>query len=67
MTLADKIRSMTDPELADFITDIILNVRYMTAQKLEKNGIKITILDIPYMTKAAVLENLKKTVEEDNK
>lgn len=67
MTHGDHIRSMTDPELAEFITDIIMDVQRTMARKLSQNGIPITIVETPYVIMNRVLLNLKKPIEEEPK
>lgn len=65
MTVADWIRSMTDLELAEFITGIISERDHVMSEKLAENGVSNTLIEIPAISVASHLEFLQRPINED--
>lgn len=65
MTNGDFIRSMTDEQLADFITKLLSRQRTTIIEQLSAMGIAdICIIETPTMAKAAHLHWLRQPAEE---
>jgi hypothetical protein len=56
MTVADWIRSMTDEELAAFITGLISERDHVMSEKLAEQGVQNSLIEIPELS---VLNHLK--------
>ena len=67
MTNADKIRSMSDEELADFLTGLLLHHRAEVIKKLQDRGIatNISVIEMPMLAKADMLRLMKAPVGEE--
>lgn len=61
MTNADKIRSMSDEELADFLTGLLLHHRAEVIKKLQDHGIATNIItvDMPMLAKTEMLKLMR--------
>jgi hypothetical protein len=64
MTVADWIRSMTDEELAAFITGIISERDHVMSEKLAKQGIPNSLIEIPAVSLVRHLEYLQQPMED---
>ena len=63
MTKADRIRSMSDLEMAIFFTMMLSRHQKDILQDLANKGVKIAIIETPTITAAHILRNLKQPVE----
>jgi hypothetical protein len=59
MTVADWIRSMTDEELAAFLTSLISERDHVMSEKLAEQGIPNSLIEIPAISLARHLEYLQ--------
>lgn len=66
MTNGDLLRSMTDEQLADFITNLLSKQRATIIEQLSAKGIlaDVCIIETPTMAKAAHLHWLRQPVGE---
>lgn len=64
MTVADWIRSMTDEELAAFITALISERDHVMSEKLAAQGVPNSLIEIPAISLARHLEYLQQPMEE---
>lgn len=66
MTNADKIRAMTDEQLAQFIAALLSNHRAMTIKSLQALGIaqNISLVEAPMLAAAGHLKWLKEPVSD---
>lgn len=65
MTVADWIRSMTDEELAAFITGLISERDHVMSEKLAEQGVPNSLIEIPAISMARHLEYLRRPYEEE--
>lgn len=67
MTNADRIRSMTDEELARFINALVSRGRNQTMNKLVQSGAvpNMNIVEVPMLAIAEHLRWLRKPIEEE--
>lgn len=64
MTVADWIRSMTDEELAAFITGLLSERDHVMSEKLDAQGIPNSLIEIPEVSYLRHLEYLQQPMEE---
>ena len=66
-TNADKFRSMTDEELADFFTKLASRQRNAILKQLHEKGLipEVYVFEIPALEKVAHLKWLREPVEEE--
>lgn len=64
MTVADWIRSMTDEELAAFLTALISERDHVMSKKLDKQGIPNSLIEIPEVSYLRHLEYLRQPMED---
>ena len=67
MTNADKIRAMSDDDLAALLTALMSRQRASIIKKLQDKGValNVEIVEMPLLTKAAHLEWLKEPAEDE--
>lgn len=67
MTYGDKIRAMSDEELADFLAELLLHHRTEVIKKLQACGIatNVNVVAIPTLAKAELLQMLREPVMEE--
>lgn len=63
MTNGDRIRSMSDEELADLLTNLISVQDHNTLQKLWSAGIAASLCEMPVVSRTKHLEWLKAEME----
>ena len=63
-TNADRIRDMSDEELAELLHSIIHEGDVMMIEKLKKQGIEASLVEAPVLSVKAHLEWLKQPAEE---
>ena len=63
MTLGDKLRSMSDEALTEFIATVLSGQRTAIMQQLQAKGIVISIVDVPMLTKAAILKMIQSEIK----
>lgn len=68
MTYGDKIRAMSDDQLAGFLAAILHENRVNVIKQLQDKGIAlgVNVVDMPMVSKAAHLKWLREPVMEDN-
>ena len=66
-TRADRIRAMSDEELADLITALTTKIRNMTIEQLRAKGVidNVCVMEMPAMAKIAHLKWLREPAEEE--
>lgn len=66
-TRADRIRAMSDEELADLITMLTTKIRNMTIEQLRAKGVidNVCIMEMPAMAKIAHLKWLREPAEDE--
>lgn len=65
MTNADWIRSMTDEELATFLTALLSERDRIISKQFAEKGVPNTLVEIPIVSYARHLEYLKRPYEEE--
>ena len=65
MTIADRIRGMTDEELAAFLTGIISERDHMMSKKLDECGVPNILIEVPAISMARHLEYLQRPYDEE--
>jgi hypothetical protein len=63
MTVADWIRNMTDEELAAFITALLSERDHVMSEKLDKQGIPNSLIEIPVLSVSNHLKYLQSEME----